>query len=76
MHNLEGPEHELDDWERVILLPPVLGHRGDAALRRIIDTRIGHEQLVGLLDPSHLIINQDRNGLPPEDLIYIEAEVV
>jgi hypothetical protein len=30
--------------------------------------------LVGLLDPQRLIIDQDRDGLPPEDPIHVEAK--
>jgi hypothetical protein len=76
MHNLEGPGHQLDDLERAISLPPVLGHCSDPTPRRVVDTGIGHQQLVGLFDPQRLIIDQDRDGLPPEDPIHIEAEVV
>src|SRR6267142_929155 len=76
MHDLEGPEHQLDDLERAVLLPPLLGHRGDPTPCRVVDTGIGHQQLVGLFDPQRLIIDQDHDGLPPEELIRIEAEVV
>jgi hypothetical protein len=38
VHDLKGPEHQLDGWERVVGLPPVLGHGGDPALCRVEDT--------------------------------------
>jgi hypothetical protein len=68
--------HQLDDWKRAILLPPLLGHGGDSALHRVIDTRIRHQELLILFDPSHIIRDQDYDGLPPEDPIHIEAEGV
>ena len=51
MHDLEGPEHQLDGWERVVGLPPVLGHGGDPALRRVVDTGIGYQQVISVLEP-------------------------
>jgi hypothetical protein len=70
MHDLESPEHQLDDLERAVLLPPLLGHRGDPAPRRVIDTRIGHQQLVGLLDPQRFIIDQEHAArrAPPAEV--------
>ena len=40
LHDLKGPEHQLDGWEGVVGLPPVLGHGGDPALRRVVDPGI------------------------------------
>jgi hypothetical protein len=76
MHDLEGPEHQLDDLERAVLLPPVLGHGGDPTPRRVVDTGIGHQQMLSVLDPQRLIIDHDRDGLPPQDPIHIQPEVV
>jgi len=76
MHDLEGPEHQLDHGERVVWLSPVLGHRGDPTPRRVVDTGIGHQQVLGVLDPQRLIVDQDRDRLPPQDPIHIEPEVV
>jgi hypothetical protein len=76
MHDLEGPEHPLDDLARAVLLPPLLGHRSDPTPPRVIDTGIGHQQVLSVLDPQGLIVDQDRDGLPPEDPIHIDPEVV
>ena len=76
VHDLKGPEHQLDGWERVVGLPPMLGHGGDPALHRVVETGIGHQQVISVLDPQHLIVDQDRDGLAPEDPIYVEPEVV
>jgi hypothetical protein len=38
LYHLESPEHQLDDLERTVWLPSMLGHRGDLAPRRIVDT--------------------------------------
>ena len=32
--------------------------------------------VISVLDPQHLIIDQDRDGLAPEDPIHVEPEVV
>jgi hypothetical protein len=37
MHDLEGPEHQLDDLARAVWLPPVLGHRSDPTPPRVIE---------------------------------------
>lgn len=57
MHDLEGPEHQLDDGERVVWLPPVLGHRGDPTPRRVVDTGIGHQQVLSMLDPQRFVVD-------------------
>lgn len=49
-------------------------HGGDPALPRIIDTGIGHQQVLVLLDPHSLVIQQYLHGLSPEPQIDIEAE--
>src|SRR5262245_35061609 len=76
MPDLEGPEHQLENGERAVLLPPVLSYRGDPTPRRVVDTGIGHQQALSVLDPQCLIVDQDRDGLPPEEAIHIEPEVV
>jgi hypothetical protein len=76
MHDLTGPEHQLDGWARVVGRPPVLGHGGDPALRRVVDPGLGHQQVISVLEPYHLIVAQDRDGLPPEAPIHIGPEVV
>jgi hypothetical protein len=76
VHDRKGPEPQLDGWERGVGLPPVLGHGGDPALCRVVDTGIGHQQVISVLDPQHLIVDQDRDGLAPEAPIPIEPEVV
>ena len=76
MHDLQGPAHQLDDLERAVWLPPVLGHGGDPALRRAVDTGIGHQEVLRVLDPHCLSVDQDRNGLPPQDPIHREPAVV
>ncbi len=52
--------------EREVWLSPVLGYRGDPTPRRVVDTGIGHQQVLSVLDPQGLIVDQDRDGLPPQ----------
>jgi hypothetical protein len=76
LQDLQGPEHSLNNWERAVLLPPVRCYRGDPAPRRVVDTGIGHQQVLSMLHPQRLIVDQDRDGLPPQDPIDVRPEVV
>jgi hypothetical protein len=49
---------------------------GDPPLPGIVDTGVGDQQAIGLLDPYGVIVDEDVHGLPPEALIHREAEVV
>jgi hypothetical protein len=50
--------------------------RHDPPLRRIVEARIEHEELLRVLDPQGVIIEQDFDGLGPESAIHIQTEVV
>jgi hypothetical protein len=62
---------------KLAILLSALGIDGrDPPLGRVLDTRIRGRQVLGLLDPHGLVIDEDLDGLPPEDPIDIGAEVV
>lgn len=71
-----GPEHQLQDGHLHILLAPVGVHLCDPALRRMIATRVGHDELLGLLNAEHIIVDQDLDGLSLQALIHIQSKVV
>jgi hypothetical protein len=66
----------LDHLNAVVQLVAGPIHSGDPALPGIIDTGIGHQQVLVLFDPHSLVIQQYLYGLSPEPLIDIEAEVM
>jgi hypothetical protein len=51
-------------------------HGGESTLPGVIDTGIGHQQMLRLLDAQCLIIDQHVHRLPPQPRINIETEVV
>ncbi len=75
-HQLDGYERQLQGLNLVIWLTTLAINRGDPPPYGVIDTRIGHQEVVSLLDAQRLIIDQHLNSLPPEPPIDIEAEVV
>jgi hypothetical protein len=50
--------------------------RDDPPPDGVIDTRICDEEVFSVLDPQRLIVDQDRDRLPPQDPIPREPEVV
>jgi hypothetical protein len=49
---------------------------GEPELPGVVDTRIGHQQLVCLLDSQCLIVDQDLDELTPEASIHVKAKVM
>ena len=75
-YELQGPEHQLDYLNLTVVLSAHCIHGRDPALPGVIDTGIGHQEVLRLLDAHHIIIDQHLDGLPPEVLIHINPEVV
>jgi hypothetical protein len=75
-HQLDGYERQLQDLHLAMLLTTMAIDRGDPPPYGVIDARVRDQEVVSLLDPQRLIIDQHLNGLPPEPPIDIEAEVV
>jgi hypothetical protein len=50
MHELQGPEHELDDLHLTVMLPALFIHDRNPVLLGLIDTGIGHQGMLRLLD--------------------------
>ena len=75
-HQLDGYERQLQDLNLAIWLSTLAIDGRDPPPYGVIDTRIRDQEVLGLLDPQRLVIDQDLDGLPPESPIDIEAEVV
>jgi hypothetical protein len=57
-------------------LTPLRVHGRDPSLPGVVGTRIGHQQVIRLLNPHHVVIAQDLHRLSPVSFIDIEAEVM
>ena len=66
----------MDYWYITVLLSAGSIHSREPTLPGVIDTGIGHQQMLRLLDAQDLVIQQHLYGLPPEPLIDVEAKVV
>ena len=75
-HEVKGPECQLECLKLVILLSPSGVNAGDPPPPGIVDARIRHQQVLGLLDPHGIIIDEDVNGVAPEALIHIHPKVM
>jgi hypothetical protein len=51
-------------------------HDSDPVLPGVIDTGMGYQEMLRLLDSQHVIIDQHLDGLPPEAPIHINPKVV
>src|SRR5919202_253717 len=75
-YEVQGPEGQLEHLQLVVWLSTSGVDAGDPPLPGLVDTGVGDQQAIGLLDPYGVIIDEDVHGWPPEAFIHIEAEVV
>ena len=57
-YEVEGPEGQLEHLKLVILLSTLGVNAGDPPLPGIVDTGVGYQQAIGLLDPHGVIIDE------------------
>ena len=72
----QRPEDQLQYGDLAVLLTATRVHCGDAALPRVIDTRIRHHDVLPLLNAHHIVIHPDLHRVAPQALIDIEAKIV
>ena len=76
MREFQGPEHQLDHRHLTVVLAACAIHSSDPALPSVINAGVGHQEVLRLLNPYHLIIEQYFDGLAGEPVIHIQAKVV
>src|SRR5688572_14660133 len=75
-HEVEGPECQLEYLKLVILLSPSGVNAGNPPPPGIVDARVRHQQVLGLLDPHGIIIDEDVHRSSPEAPIHMHPKVM